>query len=393
MDESYIRELARRDTERLSRRMFLARASGAVLAASGGVTLLSGWSDGSSRLANIGGQLVFVGVDGEDARAIAKPFLQKNHVTLKVSYIADNDTLLTKLRTGGDHQFDVMTIPKDSAPREMALGFVQPLGLSSPTFKALFPGLQKAPWITSGGKTYGFPLIWGSEPCVYNPTKFKGLPPKYTDFADKKYARALTTIDEPYGNQWLVAKSLGFGHNGNHNELTQAQLNKVRDAWIAIKKNVVAMSAAFGDQTDLLVRGEASIALNSWQAVTQFAKAKGTTLKYGNPADDGTYYWSDSYFIASHAPNPDTARAYISYMTSAENNARVADSLQSACTIANAVKHLPANSISRAYPYSVVRDAQLHGDIVKTILPPETNQGSIVGKQAWVKSWEQVKAS
>ena len=80
-------------------------------------------------------------------------------------------------------------------------------------------------------------------------------------------------------------------------------------------------------------------------------------------------------------------------MTSPENNARVADSLQSACTVAKAVGHLPSNSISRAYDYSVVKDAQLQGDIVRTILPPETNQGSIVGKQAWVKSWEQVKAS
>ena len=393
MDESYVRELARRDLDRLTRRTFLARAGGAVLAASGGVTLLAGWSNGTSGVANVGGQLVFVGVDGEDARAIAQPFLKKNHVTLKVSYIADNDTLLTKLRTGGDHQFDVMTIPKDSAPREMALGFVQPLALTSPSFKGLFPGLQKAPWIMSGGTIYGFPLIWGSEPCVYNPKKFNGLPPKYTDFADKKYARSLTTIDEPYGNQWLVAKSLGFGHNGNHNQLTQTQLNKVRDAWIELKKNVVSMTAAFGDQTDLLVRGEASIALNSWQAVVQFAKAKGVTLKYGTPADDGTYYWSDSYFIASHAPNPDTARAYISYMTSPENNARVADSLQSACTVAQAVKHLPSNSISRGYDYSVVKSAPMHGDIVRTILPPETNQGAIVGKAAWVKSWEQVKAS
>jgi len=392
MDESYVRELARRDLDRLTRRTFLARAGGAVLAASGGVTLLAGWSDGTSRVAKVGGQLVFVGVDGEDARAIAKPFLKKNHVTLKVSYIADNDTLLTKLRTGGDHQFDVMTIPKDSAPREIALGFVQPLA-PAPNFKGLFKGLQAAPWIRGGTSIYGFPLIWGSEPCVYNPKNFNGLPPKYTDFADKKYAHSLTTIDEPYGNQWLVAKSLGFGLNGNHNQLTQAQLDKVRDAWIEMKKNVVAMTAAFGDQTDLLVRGEASIALNSWQAVVQFAKAKNVTLKYGTPADDGTYYWSDSYFIASHAPNPDTARAYITYMTSAQNNARVANSLQSGCTIANAVKLLPSNSISRGYDYSVVQSAPLHGDIVKTILPPETSRGQIVGKAAWVKSWEQVKAS
>ncbi len=390
MDESYVRKLASRDLDLYTRRMFLARAGGTLLAASGGVSLLSGLA-ASPAAAAVGGQLVFVGVDGEDASKIAKPFLTKNKVTMKVSYIADNDTLLTKLRTGGTHEFDVMTIPKDSAPREMELGFVQPLDLGTPNFKGLFAGLQAAPWISHAGKTYGFPLIWGSEPCVYNPKKFSGLPPKYTDFADPKYANSLTTIDEPYGNQWLVAKSLGFGKNGNHNELTQAQLDKVRDAWKEIKKNVVSMTAAFGDQTDLLVRGEASIALNSWQAVAGFAKAKGVTLAYGDPADDGTYYWSDSYFIASQSPNPDTARAYISYMTSPQANAKVADSLQSGCTVAKAVNMLPAGSISKGYPYSLVKNAPLTGDIVKTILPPEQNEGTIVGKDAWVTSWEQVK--
>jgi hypothetical protein len=33
----------------------------------------------------------------------------------------------------------------------------------------------------------------------------------------------------------------------------------------------------------------------------------------------------------------------------------------------------------------------MKGDIVRTILPPETTQGAIVGKDAWVKSWEAVK--
>ena len=64
------------------------------------------------------------------------------------------------------------------------------------------------------------------------------------------------------------------------------------------------------------------------------AKAKGVTLAYGDPADDGTYYWSDSYFIASQSPNPDTARAYISYMTSPEANAKV-DSRNTHCALPN----------------------------------------------------------
>ena len=397
MDDSQIREIARHDLDSISRLLFLRRMGGTAAVLSSSAVLLaacgSGSSKGSGDSGKVGGQLTFVGVDGEDAAAIAKPFLDKNGVKLKSTYVADNDTMLTKLRTGGTKQFDVMTINKDFAPREIELKFVRPLDVDKLShFSELFAGLQAAPWIKSGGKTLGYPLIWGSEPCVYNPAKFKGVPPKYTDFADKKYAGALTTIDEPYGNQWLVAKSLRLGDNGDYNRLTQAQLDKVRDAWIEIKKNVVSMSAAFGDQTDLLVRGEASIALNSWQALLAFAKPKGVELAFANPADDGTYYWSDSYYLAIESPNTATAYAYIDYMTAPDANAKVADSLQSGCTNAKSVALLAAGSISKQYDYKIVED-KVGGDFIKSIIPPEAADGEIVGKQAWVKSWQEVKAS
>jgi spermidine/putrescine-binding protein len=218
------------------------------------------------------------------------------------------------------------------------------------------------------------------------------MPPRYTDFADPKFKGALNTLDEPYGNQWLVARSLRLGQNGQYNRLTQAELNKVRDAWIGIKKNIKAWAQTYGDQTDLLVRGETSIALNSWQALLAFAKPKGVTLAYGNPARDGTYYWSDSYFITSHTPHLDTVYAYLQYMTSPASNAKMAVALQSGATMPEAVRHLPSHSISAGYEYPLV-EKSLNANFRKVILPPVSNEGNIVGQAAWNKSWEQVKAS
>lgn len=401
MDDAQLREIARRDLARLSRRTFLARMGGGALALGAGGSLLaacgsSGAGAGGATTADtgrVGGTLSFLGVDGEDAKALAKPWLQENKVQLKAAYVADNDTMLTKLRTGGTKTFDVLTIGKDYANKQVTLGFVRPLDIERlSNFDGLFAGFQSAPWVDVDGEIYSFPLIWGSEPCVYDPAKWDGMPPSYTDFADKRYAGALTTIDEPYGNQWLVAKSLGFGKDGNPNQLTQAELDRVRDAWIAIKKNVISFSTAFGDQTDLLVRGEASIALNSWQAVVAFAQPKGKRLAFGVPENDGTYYWSDAYYIPSEAPNAATAYAYIDHMTSPELNAKLADELQSGCTIAAARDLLAKGSISREYDYALV-DRPLEGDFLKSVVPPDAAEGDIVGKEAWVTSWQKVKAS
>jgi spermidine/putrescine-binding protein len=402
VDAAYIRALAERDLERLTRRALLRRmgstavavtAGGGLIAACGSTTAAPPSTAATAPTGKVGGSLKFLGISGEDGTAVAKPFLTKDHVTLQASYAVDLDSELTKLKTGGTSEFSVLTIPKDTAGRAEQLGFVRPLDLAElPNFKSLFPALQTAPWITNGTATYGIPLIWGSEPCVYNPKTWSGMPPKYTDFADKKFQGALNTLDEPYGNQWLVARSLRLGQNGNYNRLTQDQLNKVRDAWIAIRPNVKAWAQTYGDQTDLLVRGETSIALNSWQALLAFAKQKGVTLAYANPGDDGTYYWSDSYFITSQAPNPATAYAYLQYMTTPASNAKMAVALQSGATMPAAVKLLPANSIPTGYEYSLVQ-THLNSNFTKVILPPETQEGDIVGQAAWVKSWEQVKAA
>jgi spermidine/putrescine-binding protein len=398
MDEGHIREWARRELEVTSRRMFLQRMGGGALMLAGSSSLLAacGGSSGktTSDTGKIGGQLDFLGVDGEDGKAIAKPFLDKHGVTLKAAYAPDNDTMLTKLRTGGTKTFDVLTISKDYAPKEVELGFVRELDLERlPNFDKLFPGFHAAPWVTKDGKTYAFPLIWGSEPCVFDPTKWKEMPPSYTDFADPKFKGALTTIDEPNGNQWLLAKSLGFGQDGQNNRITQAELDQVRDAWIEIKKNVVSFSVAYGDQTDLLVRGEASIALNSWQAVVAFAEPKGKKLDFGNPKNDGTYYWSDSYYITSESENAATAYAYIDYMSSPEANAKLAAELQSGTASAAARDLLPADSISTKYEYEIVDTEKIEGDFLESILPPDEPDGDIVGKEAWAKSWQEVKAS
>ena len=398
MDESYIREMAQRELEAVSRRAFLQRMGGTAVLLSGSGGFLAACGSGgaskqTSETGQVGGQLNFLGVDGEDGKAVAKPFLTKQKVKLKAAYAPDNDTMLTKLRTGGTRNFDVLTISKDYAYKEIELGYVRELDRDRlNNFDGLFDGFQTAPWVNQSGKVYAVPLMWGSEPIVYDQAKWSSLPPSYTDFADKKYAGALTTIDEPYGNQWLMSKSLKFGQNGQINRITQSELNQVRDAWIAVKKNIKSFTAAYGDQTDLLVRGEATIALNSWQAVVAFAQPKGKKLAYGVPKNDGTYYWSDSYYITSQSPNVATAYAYINYMSTPEANAKLASTLQSGCVSAAAKDMLPHGSISTGYDYPTVEN-KMEGDILQSIVPPDKPEGDIVGKAAWVKAWQQVKAS
>ena len=246
-----------------------------------------------------------------------------------------------------------------------------------------------APWLHRDGKTYGIPMIWGDEPCVYDPAKWDGLPDKYTDFADPKYQGELVLLDDPFGNIWLFAKSLGVP---DPSSLTREQLDAAFAAMLTIKPNVVAIGASLGDMADIMIRGDASIGLGGWAYQTIIAKEKGVTLVVGTPKDDGTFFWSDAYALTVDAPNADNAYAFLNFITSAESNAALATELGSGCTV-EAAFDLMDPSVRDIYDYANVRSPG--GGILgtQTVVPLQVTEGDIVPASAWVEAWQTFKVS
>ncbi len=340
--------------------------------------------------AKLGGNLNFIGYSGEDAATVAKSFLTKNGITMKPTFIASPDEPLTKFKTGSKGQLDIISDNKDFQRALLAAGeeLYLPLDLARiPNAAGLFPAFAGAEWLTKDGKVYGIPLIWGDEPCVYNPTKWSGIPAKYTDFADPKYKGALVMVDDPVANTWLWAKSMGIA---DPSRMTQAQLDATIKEMLKTKPNVVTFSVSLGDQADVLVRGDASIAIGGWAYQIVLAQKKGVTLKSASPATDGTFYWSDAYGIAIDSPNIDNAYAFIDYMMSPTANAAIATELGSGATIAAAVDKLDAKT-KELYNYSMV--AEKGGGVLGTqvVVPPTKDDGDIVGMPKWVKAWEAFK--
>ncbi len=371
---------------RLDRRRFLQGAAG--LATMG--TFASGQAGFAQ--ATLGGDLNFLGWDGEHGGNVAKDFLAQNNIVMQASFQSAADEALTRFNTGGRGAMDLLTPNKDfqKAILEGGVELFQPLDLSRiPTAAGLFPAFKDAPWLVRDGATYGIPIIWGDEPCVFNPEKWEAMPAKYTDFADAKFKGELVLLDDPFGNIWLWAVSLGMPEP---HRLTQAQLDEVLAAMLAVKPNVVAVGASHGDMADVLIRGDASIGVGGWAYQTLIARDKGVKLVVGSPEVDGTFYWSDAYAIAVDAPNLDNAYAFIDFMTSAETNAALAVELGSACTV-EAAFDLMDPTVRDLYPFDNVR--QPGGGILGTqvVVPSQNGEGDIVGAGAWVETWQTFKAS
>jgi spermidine/putrescine-binding protein len=267
----------------LSRRRFIQGATGLVT-----LTVLGSPLDAFA--ADVGGELNYFGWDGENGANVAKDFLAKNKIQMQASFQVSGDEALTRFNTGGRGTLDILTPNKDFQRAILAAGteLFQPLDMSRiPNAAGLFPAFKNASWLIKDGKTYAVPLIWGDEPCVYNPKKWDGVPAKYTDFADPKYKGEIVFMDDPFGNIWLFAKSVGVA---DPSRLTAAQLQQAVDAMLKVKPNIVTIGASFADMADVMVRGDASIGVCGWAYQTLIAKDKGVELKVASPADDGTHW-------------------------------------------------------------------------------------------------------
>lgn len=359
-----------------------------------GLTTLTVLGAGGSAFGEekLGGPLNFFGYDGEQGANVAKDFLAKNNIQMNAAFAGAADETLTRFKTGGRGSMDIMTMNKDfqRSVIDAKVELFQPLDLARiPNAAGLFAGFKDANWLVRDGKTYGVPMIWGDEPCIWNPAKWQGVPDRYTDFADPKYKGEIVLLDDPFGNIWLFAKSVGVK---DPSRLTKADLDKAVAAMMTIKPNVAAIGASLGDMADIMVRGDASMGLGGWAYQTIIAKQKGVTLVVGSPAVDDRFFWSDAYTIAIDAPNLTNAYGLINFITSPEANAALATELGSGCTVEKAYDLL-SDDMKKLYDYSHVRapGAGILG--AQTVVPKQEPEGDIVGAQAWVEAWQAFKVA
>ncbi len=385
MNEFTRRLLDSRLNANVSRRRFIAGAAGLAT-----VTVLG--SPFRAMAQSLGGPLNFFGYDGEQGQNVAKAFLAENNIQMNATFAGAADETLTRFTTGGRGSMDLLTMNKDFQKSiiDSNTELFQALDLALiPNAAGLFPAFKDAPWLYRDGNTYGIPMIWGDEPCVYDPAKWDSLPDKYLGFADPKYQGELVLLDDPFGNIWLFATSLGFP---DPSRLTRQQLDEAAAAMLTIKPNVVAIGASLGDMADIMIRGDASMGIGGWAYQTIIAKEKGVTLVVGTPKDDGTFFWSDAYAIAVDSPNIDNAYAFINFMTSAESNAQLAAELGSGAVVEKAYD-LMSEGDRALYDYSNVRSPG--GGILgtQTVVPPQVTEGDIMPASAWVEAWQTFKVS
>ena len=115
----------------------------------------------------------FLGWQGYDDPVTFDDFAKNKGITLNTTYIGNNDEIITKLRSGGLGQIDIVTPYMGYIPLLAKLDLIQPIDTSRvPNLDKIMPLFRNDPNVNPGGTLHSVPFTWGSGPMMYDPAVY-----------------------------------------------------------------------------------------------------------------------------------------------------------------------------------------------------------------------------
>ena len=251
-------------------------------------------------------------------------FEEANHCKVSASYMGSSDELVAKLRGGSAGNYDVISPSSDVATMIATTGLAEPLDLSKiPDYSQLSTQLTSLPLVKSNGKVYGVPFMWGPDPIVYDTTVFSTPPPSWNVFWDPKYRQKISVWDD-LSTVYMAAQVLGFDNPPSQlYNLSDEQLEKVKNKLLALKPNIRKMWSTGGELTNLFQNHEV-VAAMGWPLMTNQLRKSNFPVGETIPKENTTG-WIDHLMVTSGSENKELAYKFLEFMVKAETQKKVTD--------------------------------------------------------------------
>jgi len=338
------------------------------------------------------GNIDFLSWQGYDLPGKAVPsmkaWMEENQVTMKASYIANNDEFVAKFKAGGTKGVELTTYGQGFADYWTDLGILKPLDADKiPNLKNLFPFFASDEgnyWVNTDGERFGVPLSWGLVALVYDSAVIPSPPTSFDIVFEPKYKGKVIVQDDPLSNFTTAAHYHGLGMS----ELTTEEFDTLKGFLKDVLAQTKGNAPTVGDAASLLASGEAVLMFSGWFAVAGFAAAAGgKTIKPALP-EKGGYVYVDSYAILPDADNVDTALAFINQTLTPETAAEAAISLTGGTAVADAVPLL-TDELRSLYAYDSLDELFKTAPLFTT--PPQESD-EFVTYQQMLDAWDELKA-
>jgi len=314
--------------------------------------------------------------------AFVRGFEEANHCKVAASYMGSSDELVAKLRGGSASNYDVISPSSDVATSIAKAGLAAPLDLSRlPSYNQLSPQLRSLPLVRINNQVYGVPFMWGPDPLLYDTSAFPQPPDSWNIMWDPRL-RGKVSVWDDLSTVYMAAQVLGYdspdpGHLYN---LSDDELEKVKEKLIALKANIRKIWSTGGELTNLFQNHEVVLAMG-WPLMTNQLRKSGFPIGETIPKENTTG-WIDHLMITAASEHKDLAYQFLEYMIEARTQKSVTD----------VTGYVPANPQASEF-MTAEEKKNLHLDNVDEYFKRLYFWQNVPRREKYNEIWNEVKAA
>jgi spermidine/putrescine-binding protein len=284
--------------------------------------------------------------EGQDPPGLLEPFEEKYGVPVKVSYMTSAAEALAKLAAGGTKQIDIVSNEASVLKPSVEAGVIKPIDVSKiKEFKKLFQ-FDAEPFEVEG-KYYGVPSLWGVNKLLYSTEVLKTAPTSWNELWSPKL-KDQVGLWEDVSMLYIGAAVLGYDKDPEQLwNLSQEQLDNIRDKMLELKGNVRAVWNSGGDLIQLMANNEVAASLDWGGYQYPELKKQGVPVAESVPNDIGGQAWAEAMQLSSDI-SPDceaAAYAFLNEMVSPKGQAALVEATGYSPANPGAAKYLKKDTI------------------------------------------------
>lgn len=244
---------------------------------------------------------------GTDEAWALEMFKERTGIDVVHDYFNSEQEMLTKLRTNPG-AYDVVLINSaytGQAAEEGLITAIDTAGMMN--IDDLSPGMRNDPKLVIDGKTYGVAWVWGVTSFAVDDTDFPTPPASIEALWDSANAGRVGWRDDAVEAVQFAAIATGQDINN------PGDFDAIREKLRALKPQIRTFWSSEDEWNQFMSANEFDLATYWSGSASRSRTAFGLPVTFVLP-EEGAIGWLDGLSIATDAPNPDGAKAFIDFM-------------------------------------------------------------------------------
>lgn len=330
---------------KFSRRSMLAKSTVVMGLVMGMVAVTSCSQGGAPASSQAGQELNVITWQGYTNPEWIAEFQKDTGVKVNITYIGSDDELIAKVKANADN-IDVYGANRSYVPPMAKAGYFLPLDTTKIAgWDGIDPTFTKNELAVVDGKNYMAPYVWGGMGLDFDKATHATPPDSWSAVFEPSKADCGKVLwpDDAGIVTSTAALYLGFA---DPYKLSEDERKQVTELLQKARHCVVGFYSGQGDAANYLVSGRATVALATGAQLAVRSRKDGAAVQEIVPKEKALG-WSDGWSLVKGSKDKqDAAYKFISFMITADQQARVARATGNAPVVPATTKLLTSQEIS-----------------------------------------------